>query len=87
MDIWESIYKAAAALPESNPIRKERHFRYKNKISQQYTHLCNNLSDENLRRVKHMMAKQDKFIENETRRFFVNGFKLGMSFAIEILNQ
>lgn len=86
MDIWEAIYQSTANLPESNPLKKQEYFRYKNQINQCYNYLHDHLSDNELKMLERLTKKQNKFLEIETMRFFAKGFKSGMSLAIETLN-
>lgn len=84
--IWEAIYEKADELPENNPVINEKYFRYKNQLDQFYNLLRDNLAGDNLKTLERLISKQEQFNKVETMRFFINGFKLGMSLAIESLN-
>lgn len=58
----------------------------KNRINQLYSHLQDNLSGDELKTLEKIIKCQNKLSNFENMHFFINGFELGMSFAVESLN-
>lgn len=82
MEAFEKIINYS----QSQSQHSQLYHREKNRIGQLYSYLHDNLSGDELKTLERLMKSQNKISDSENMRFFVNGFKLGMSFAIESLN-
>ena len=82
MEALEQIIQSSSQLSQ----RTQSYHREKNRIGQFYSYLHDNLSGDELKTLENLVKSQDRLIDAENMRFFVNGFKLGMSFAVESLN-
>ncbi|MBQ8301051.1 MAG: hypothetical protein IJX57_03720 [Clostridia bacterium] len=83
MNILEELFSGATELPDKkSPIHKS-YFREKNRINQCYNSIIENLSENDLKTFEKYINSEHKMREIENMRFFVNGFKAGMNFAIE----
>lgn len=82
MEAFEKIINYS----QSQSKHSQAYHREKNRMKQFYSYLRNNLSEDESKTLERLMKCQNKIIDAENMRFFVNGFKLGMSFAIETLN-
>lgn len=82
MEAFEKIINYS----QSQSQHSQLYHREKNRMEQFYSYLRNNLSVDELKIFEKFIKSQNKISDSENMRFFVNGFKLGMSFAIESLN-
>lgn len=79
----ENLYQHTIK-PSNKDMKQDRAYLYaKNRANQLYEILREKLSEKDAKTLDRMMASSNRQMERESLRFFTNGFKLGLAFAIE----
>lgn len=82
-EVLENLYRNIIK-PSNKDMKKDRaYLNAKNHANQLYEILREKLPEKDAELLDRIMASSTKQTERESLRFFTNGFKLGMSFAIE----
>ncbi len=82
-EVLEKLYENTIH-PNNKEMSSDREYLYaKNRANQLYETLRERLPKEEVQRLDRMVASSNRQMERENIRFFTNGFKLGLTFAVE----